>query len=84
MLIVPESRFIPVNMDRCQDLMGGLLEHVTPALPGVNYCVVFETDAYEADACEMCIFCTCLKRIVYSHLYNMNETTLNMKRHFQW
>ena len=30
MLIAPEGRFIPVNMDRCQDLMGGLLEHVTP------------------------------------------------------
>ena len=30
MLITPEGRFIPVNMDRCQDLMGGLLEHVTP------------------------------------------------------
>ena len=29
MLIAPEGRFIPVNMDRCQDLMG-LLEHVTP------------------------------------------------------
>ena len=31
MLIAPEGRFIPVNMDRCQDLMGGLFEHVTPA-----------------------------------------------------
>ena len=31
-LIAPEGRFIPVNMDRCQDLMGGLFEHVTPAL----------------------------------------------------
>ena len=30
MLIAPEGRFIPVNMDRCQDLMGGLFEHVTP------------------------------------------------------
>ena len=30
MLITPEGRFTPVNMDRCQDLMGGLLEHVTP------------------------------------------------------
>ena len=33
MLIAPEGRFILVNMDRCQDLMGeggGLLEHVTP------------------------------------------------------
>ena len=29
-LIAPEGRFIPVNMDRCQDLMGGLFEHVTP------------------------------------------------------
>ena len=28
----PEGRFIPVNMDWCQDLMGGLFEHVTPAL----------------------------------------------------
>ena len=32
MPIAPEGRFIPVNMDRCQDLMGGLFEHVTPAL----------------------------------------------------
>ena len=32
MLITPEGRFIPVNMDRCQDLMGGLFEHVTPGL----------------------------------------------------
>ena len=32
MPIVPEGRFIPVNMDRCQDLMGGLFEHVTPEL----------------------------------------------------
>ena len=23
MPIAPEGRFIPVNMDRCQDLMGG-------------------------------------------------------------
>ena len=30
MPITPEGRFIPVNMDRCQDLMGGLFEHVTP------------------------------------------------------
>ena len=31
MLIAPEGRFIPVNMDRYQGLMGGgLLEHVTP------------------------------------------------------
>ena len=30
MPIVPEGRFIPVNMDRCQDIMGGLFEHVTP------------------------------------------------------
>ena len=29
MLIAPKGRFIPVNMDRCQDLMGGLLEHAT-------------------------------------------------------
>ena len=34
MLIAPEGRFIPVNMDRCQDLMGGLFEHVTPGSPG--------------------------------------------------
>ena len=32
MLIAPEGRFIPVNMDRCQDLMGGLFEHVTPVI----------------------------------------------------
>ena len=32
MLIVPEGRFIPVNMDRCQDLMGGLFEHVKPEM----------------------------------------------------
>ena len=30
MPIVPEGRFIPVNMDRCQDLMGRLFEHATP------------------------------------------------------
>ena len=32
MPIAPEGRFIPVNMDRCQDIMGGggLFEHVTP------------------------------------------------------
>ena len=30
MLIAPEGRFILVNMDWCQDLMGGLFEHVTP------------------------------------------------------
>ena len=32
MPITPKGRFIPVNMDRCQDLMGGLFEHVTPEL----------------------------------------------------
>ena len=31
MPIAPEGRFIPVNMDRCQDLIGGLFEHVTLA-----------------------------------------------------
>ena len=39
MLIAPEGRFIPVNMDRCQDLMGGLFEHITPA-QGIGYFVV--------------------------------------------
>ena len=29
MPIMPVGRFIPVNMDRCQDIMGGLFEHVT-------------------------------------------------------
>ena len=33
MPIAPEGRFIPVNMDWCQDLMGRLFEHVTPVFP---------------------------------------------------
>ena len=42
MPIVPEGRFIPVNMDRCQDLVGGLFEHITPEpmIQSIIYCPV--------------------------------------------
>ena len=44
MPIAPEGRFIPVNMDQCQDLMGGLFEHVTPVLsfPFPLFCMIIQ------------------------------------------